>query len=296
MTTSTQPLRARSAAPRALAAALQWRLLLLWVATGLACTLVAALPVWRWLGSLLDYSPQAPAIAAGHEPLLLLGALTAPDAPMPLLTSLLRVSALLMLLLSPLLAGATLTAARSRSALGFGDLLRGGLAEYGPLLRLLLWSVVPLGLALGLGAAALGFNEQIHEHAILESAVTDGRNLALAIGGVVFLLAHASLEAGRGWLAADARLRSALKAWWRGLKLLLRRPLAVLAGYLLPTVCSLLLALLLLAVRGHVAPAGAGGFALAFLLGLGIAGALAWGKVARLFVMQALAADAHARR
>ncbi|TCT26165.1 hypothetical protein [Thermomonas haemolytica] len=296
MTTSIRPLRARAAAPRALAAALQWRLLLLWVAAGLACTLVAALPVWSWLGSLLDYSPQAPAIAAGHDPMPLLGALTAPDAPMPLLTSLLRVSALLMLLLSPLLAGATLTAARSRSTLGFGELLRGGLAEYGPLLRLLLWSVVPLGLALGIGAAALGFNEQIHEHAILESAVNDGRNIALAIGGVLFLLAHASLEAGRGWLAADARLRSALKAWWRGLALLLRRPLAVLAAYLLPTVCSLLLALLLLAVRGHVAPAGAGGFVLAFLLGLCIAGALAWGKVARLFAMRALAEDAHARR
>ncbi|MFZ5657759.1 MAG: hypothetical protein ACOY37_12045, partial [Pseudomonadota bacterium] len=142
----------------------------------------------------------------------------------------------------------------------------------------------------------LGFNEQIHEHAILESAINDGRNIALAIGGVLVLLAHASLEAGRGWLAADARLRSALKAWWRGLRLLLRRPLAVLAAYLLPTVCSLLLALLLLAVRGHVAPAGAGGFVLAFLLGLGIAGALAWGKVARLFAMRALAEDAHARR
>jgi hypothetical protein len=35
---------------------------------------------------------------------------------------------------------------------------------------------------------------------------------------------------------------------------------------------------------------------LAFLLGLGIAGALAWGKVARLFAMRALAEDAHARR
>ncbi|MFN3310395.1 MAG: hypothetical protein ACK40R_01670, partial [Thermomonas sp.] len=100
MTTSIRPLRARAAAPRALAAALQWRLLLLWVAAGLACTLVATLPVWSWLGSLLDYSPQAPAIAAGHDPMPLLGALTAPDAPMPLLTSLLRVSALLMLLLS----------------------------------------------------------------------------------------------------------------------------------------------------------------------------------------------------
>ena len=114
--------------------------------------------------------------------------------------------------------------------------------------------------------------------------------------GLLLLLAHAGIEAGRGWLATDARLRSALKAWWRGMKLLFRRPLAVLSAYLLPTLCSLLLALAMVALRQRVDAGGLGGFLLALLLACAIAGSLAWGKVARLFALRALAADAHARR
>ena len=70
--------------------------------------------------------------------------------------------------------------------------------------------------------------------------------------GLLFVLAHASLEAGRGWLAADGRLRSALKAWWRGLKLLARRPFAVLSVYLGTTLLGLALAALLLLLRPYL--------------------------------------------
>lgn len=290
-----RPLRASTAVARALTAAWQWRLLLLWILLPLLCVLVAALPAWVWLSSLLDHSPQATAIATGKAPMLLLAALTAPDAPLALLNTNIRVAAGLMLLLSPLLTAATVTALRSPSAPGFGDLLRGALADYGPMLRLLLWSLLPLGLALGLGAAALGFNDRLHEHAILATEVARGESLALGLMAVLLVLAHASIEAGRGWLAADARLRSARKAWWRGLGLLWRRPLAVLGAYLLPTLVSLLLAALLLALRGRLTPSG-GGLLLMFLLGLAIAGSLAWGKVARLHALRALALDHHAHR
>ena len=296
MTITQRPLRARSALPRALAGALQWRLLLLWVLTALCCALLAALPVWSWLGNLLDHSLQAPAVAAGSAPLLLMEGLMAQDAPMGVLAEGARSSAILMLLLSPLLAGATVAAARSPVPLRFGDLLRGGIGEYGPMLRLLLWSVFPLGAAAAILAVGMGMNEKLHEGAIVAADVEQGRNIALVVGGLLLLLAHAGIEAGRGWLAADARLRSALKAWWRGMRLLRRRPLAVLGAYLLPTVCSLLLALAVVALRQRVDASGLGGFLLALLLGCAIAGALAWGKVARLFAMRALAEDAHARR
>lgn len=296
MNTSIRPLRARTSVPRALAGALQWRLLLLWIVATLSCALIAALPAWGWLGDQLDHAIQAPAIAHGQAPMLLLDALMARSAPLPVLATNIQASALLMLLVSPLLVGATLVAARSRTALGFGELLRGGIGEYGPMLRLLLWSVLPMGAALLVMTAAIGFNDKAHEHAILAADVTRGRNIALLIGGILLLLAHAGVEAGRGWLAADARLRSALKAWWRGMRLLARRPIAVLSAYLVPTVCSLLLALLLLALRQRVDATGMGGFLLALLLGCCIAGALAWGKVARLFALRALAEDAHSRR
>ena len=101
-------------------------------------------------------------------------------------------------------------------------------------------------------SAIIAGNEKAHEHATLASEAATGRNIALWIGGLLFVLAHASLEAGRGWLAADGRLRSALKAWWRGLKLLCRRPIAVLAVYLGTTVAGLLLAVLLLLLRPYL--------------------------------------------
>lgn len=296
MNTSTRPLRARFAAPRALLSALQWRLLLLWIVTSLLCALVGTLPLWSWLGSQFDYSLQAPAIAAGKAPVMILDALTAPNNPLPVIGNNIRNVAILTLLLSPLLAGATITASRSKTAIGFGDLLRGGISEYGPMLRLLIWSVLPLGVAAGVMVMLMGFNEKIHEHAILASDISSGRNLAFVVGGLLLLLMHAGIEAGRGWLAADARLRSALKAWGRGMLLLLGRPLAVLWAYLLPTLCSLLLALAFIALRGHINPSGMGGFLLGLLLACAISGALAWGKVARLYAMRALAEDAHGRR
>ncbi len=296
MNTTNRPLRARTSVPRALAHALQWRLLLVWMAATLLCALLAALPAWNWLASQLNHALQAPAIATGKAPLRLIEALMADEAPLAVLFENVSSSAILMLLLSPLLAGATVAAARSRAPLGFGDLLRGGISEYGPMLRLLLWSVIPLGAAVTVALLGIGANEKIHAQAILAADIERGRNIALVVGGVLLLLAHAGIEAGRGWLAADARLRSAFKAWWRGVKLLGRRPLAVLSAYLVPTVCSLLLALLVVVLRQRIDASGLGGFLLAMLLGCAIAGTLAWGKIARLFALRALAEDAHARR
>ena len=42
MNTTNRPLRARTSVPRALAGALQWRLLLLWIGATLLCALVGA--------------------------------------------------------------------------------------------------------------------------------------------------------------------------------------------------------------------------------------------------------------
>ena len=280
----------------ALLRALQWRLWLLFAAASLLCALIAALPAWNWLAGALNHSVQADAIAAGEAPGLLLDALMSRDAPHGVIGESVSIAALLMLLLSPLLAGATVAAARSRTRLGFGDLLRGAITEYGPMLRMLLWSIVPIGFALLVMTMIVGGNEKAHEHAIRASELDTGRNIAFAIGALLFVLAHASLEAGRGWLATDGRLRSALKAWWRGVKLLCRRPVAVLLAWLVTTVLGLALALLFAYLRQFAGGAGLGGFLLALLLGCGIAAGLAWGRIARLYAMAALAGDMHARR
>ena len=296
MSTTPTSLSTAAALGRGLRGALQWRLWLLWALATLACALLGALPAWGWLSSLLDHSVHAGAIAAGTAPALLVEALTARDAPLPLLGASSLGAGLLMLLVSPLLAAATVAAFRSQARPGFGDLLRGAIGEYGPMLRMLLWSVVPLGIALAVGGMLLGANADAHAHAVLASELDTGRHLALAAGGLLFLLAHAGLEAGRGWLAADGRLRSALKAWWRGMRLLARRPVAVLAVWLVTTAAGLLLAALVLALRQRVDASGMAGFLVALLLPSLAVAALAWGRIARLYGMAALAADRHARR
>ena len=296
MTTTTSPLPARSALSHALRGAMQWRIWLLWiVATGM-CALIGALPVWNWLGGVLDYSLLGGAIATGKAPPLLIEAMMSRDTPMAVLVGGIKFATVLMLLISPMLAGATIAASRSRATLGFGDLLRGGIAEYGPMLRMLIWSVIPLGIAVMAITVIMGANESAHENAVLATDLDTGRNIAFIVGGILWVLAHASLEAGRGWLAADGRLRSALKAWWRGFKLLCRRPVAVLAVYLVTTVAGLLLALVMVALREHLDPSTGIGFVLAMLAGFGITAALAWSRIGRLFGMQSLAQDMHARR
>lgn len=292
-TTSTSAL---SVISTALGRALQWRLWLLFAATSLLCALIAALPAWNWLASVLNHSAHADAIAAGEAPTLLLDALLAREAPTGILGESNMIALLLMLLLSPLLAGATVAAARARSQLGFGDLLRGAISEYGPMLRMLLWSIVPFGFALLAMTVIVGANEKAHEQAILASELATGRNAGFIVGGLLFVLAHASLEAGRGWLAVDGRLRSALKAWWRGMNLLRQRPFAVLAVYLATTLFGLLLAAVLLLLRPYLGQDSMVALLLGLLLSSAVAIVLAWSRIARLFGMQALAEDMHARR
>lgn len=227
---------------------------------------------------------------------MLLDALLAREAPTGILGESNMIALLLMLLLSPLLAGATVAAARARSQLGFGDLLRGAISEYGPMLRMLLWSIVPFGFALLAMTVIVGANEKAHEQAILASELATGRNAGFIVGGLLFVLAHASLEAGRGWLAVDGRLRSALKAWWRGMNLLRQRPFAVLAVYLATTLFGLLLAAVLLLLRPYLGQDSMVALLLGLLLSSAVAIVLAWSRIARLFGMQALAEDMHARR
>ena len=191
MTHHTQPsMPLRRALGKSLDGALQWRLWLLWIGATLLCALVAALPLWAWLGDQLNHSVHAADVAAGKAPLLLFDAAMAPNSPLALLVGNVWISGVLMLLLSPWLAGAAVAAARAPERLGFGELVRGGVAEYGPMLRMLLWSLIPLGLALLVMTIIFGANEKAHEHAIMASEVSTGRTIGFVVGGALFVLAH----------------------------------------------------------------------------------------------------------
>ena len=109
----------------ALGAGLHWRLWVLWIIATLACALVAAIPIWGWLAEQFNHSVHAADIAAGKAPMLMLDATMARHAPLAVLTESTWVATFLMLLLSPLLAGAAVAGLRNRNA-GFAELLQGG--------------------------------------------------------------------------------------------------------------------------------------------------------------------------
>jgi hypothetical protein len=182
----------------------------------------------------------------------------------------------------------TIHAARATRRPGFTDLLAGGAQEYARMFRMLVWSVVPLAIAGILAGIAFKVAGKAGESAILESDAERASHIAMIVAGVVFALVHATIDAGRALLANERRRRSAIVAWWGGVKLMVRRPLSLLGVYVVVTGVGLLLAGLLALARLHVPALGAGGTAGAFLLTQLAVLVLGWMRSARLFAMMAL--------
>lgn len=272
----------------ALRAALQWRLLLLWVLLLLAPTLLIALPTWTLLADKTSNAVDAASMAAGTDVPRIAEALeTLGDAAGALTVNAIA-AMVLVLLLSPLLTGMVAGTIRGGRRLRFGELLQAGMADYGPMLRMLLWSVIPLGVAIGLGAVAIKGLTANAEHAILASEVDTPRRIGLVLLAVLFVFAHAGVETGRASLGVNGQSRSAIRAWWRGFKLTLRRPVAVLGTCLLTLLAGLVVAALVLLLRMQVDGIGIGGAIIAFLLTQLAVAALCWSRIARLHGLAAI--------
>ncbi|MEZ5464621.1 MAG: hypothetical protein R3F22_05210 [Lysobacteraceae bacterium] len=271
-----------SATGHGIRSAFSLRLILLWLLFLAIPALLVAIPQWQQLMPMIGYSVDADGWASSFNvPVigdLIMAIGRGNGSPMPNSGP----AMLLTLLLSPLLTGMLVAQIRQGGGLGFRELIQGGIAEYGRLFRLMLVSIIPMGIAFGLAAAAASAAGDSADEAIYAVDADFAKNLAMIFGGIVLLLAHSTVEAGRAQFAADGRLRSAFKAWWRGLKLLLRRPVATLGVYLLTTILSLLAALLFITLRVHVSAAGTGGFLLAIGLTQLIIASLAWGRIARI--------------
>ena len=297
MTTETT-LAPRSLAPRAAGprgvlqaarAALQWRLLLWWAVLLLLPTVVAALPVWELLSASLDHSVYAARLAERLDMIAYADILHgARDQYAPALGAGSLVALVLTLLLSPLLAGMALAAARAPAPLGSGALLATGAQAYPRMARMLAWSVVPLGLAGLAGSSAHHLAGQIAETALLETDAERAAHLALLATIVLLVLAHATIDVGRAMLATDRRRTSAIGAWWRGCAELARRPLALLGTYLGITAAGLALAAVLAFARVHVPALGTAGTAGAVVLAQLVVLVIGWMRMARLFALTAL--------
>lgn len=271
-------------------AALQWRLLVIWLAAALLPTLLLAAPMWSSLSAILDQSVRAPELARSLDVLALADIIAELKRNSLSLQAGGIAAVVLTLLLSPLLTGVIVTAGRAAETASFRQLFAGAVSEYPRMFRMLLWAVVPLGLAMAIGGAAADSAERFAEQASLESVAGNWSLFANVLGVFLLALANLTLDAGRAQLAIDRRRSSAVKAWWRGLKLLLRRPGATFGSYLLLTIAGLLVAALFALARFNVAGSNGllllAGFVLAQLVVL----AMAWMRAARLFALMSLSA------
>lgn len=277
---------------RAAGAALQWRLLLWWALLLMLPALVAALPVWRMLSASLDYSVHAARLAERLDMLALADVMGgAQERWGSAIGSGGLVALGLTLLLSPLLSGMTVAAARAPGRLGMSSLLAAGAQEYGRMLRMLVWAAIPLALTGVLAGALFRAAGRTAETALLESDAQHAARLAMAGAALLFVIVHATVDAGRALLATERRRKSAVVAWWGGVRLLLRRPLALLGSYVAVTAIGLAVAALLALARLRVPALGTGGTVGAFLLAELVVVVLGWMRCARLFALMALARD-----
>jgi len=287
MITTTSP--SFSALLRAARAALQWRLLLIWVLLMLIPVAIFTIPAWNLLSGALDHSVHADALAQQLDMLSFTDLMSLQGKHAMAFDSAAVLAAIVTLLLTPFFSAMAAGAARADAAPHWRALVAAGLADYPRMLRMLIWSLIPLGLAGALGGAAVSAAAEHGRDAITAAEANLWPNLALGLTALLMVLAHASVDAGRAQLAIERRRSSAVMAWWAGCRLLLRRPLHGLGIYLLIGAAGLGLAGALGVARLNVSGASIGGFIGAVLLVQLAVAVLGWMRSARLFALVALA-------
>jgi len=267
--------------------ALQWRLLLLWVVVLLIPTIIMALPLWQIISSQLNYSINSEALAQ-HMNMNAIGDIFYAMSVNKMLLQEAGLGALIFtLLLSPFLSGAIVSAARAQSPLALGKLVHGGIAEYWRMFRMLVWAFIPLGIAGGIGAGLTHWADTYAETAILESNADLAAHVALAVMLVLLVIADASVDAGRAQFVISTIRRSAIKAWWNGFLLVVRRPLTTLGFYVVLTLAGAVLVAVFGVVRMNSGSVHPFGFIAGLILTQLIVLSTAWMKSARIFALAA---------
>jgi hypothetical protein len=269
-------------------AAVQWRLLLLWMLIMLIPATVVALPLWRMLGGLMDTSVHSAEWAQHFNDLMFTDTImNFADHPQWLSVGVL-LGLLLTLLLSPFLDGMIVGSGRAGRRLGFGALLQNGLIEYGRMFRVMLWSVLLYGVFAVVFGAASHIVEKHADAAVLESQVDTYHSIAHWVLLIVFVLVQSIVESTRSAFIADTGLRSATRALGRGFRQLFKRPLRTLLFYIVVTLIGLLVTSVFAVARIHVTAFGFG-FLVALVLSQLIVIAIGWMRTARLFALAEVA-------
>jgi hypothetical protein len=269
----------------AMRAAVQWRLLLLWLLIMLIPASVVALPLWRMLSGLLDSSVHASEWAQHFNALMFSDVAFVLSEHAQWAAAAAIMGVVITLLLAPFVDGMIVGSGRAGTVLGFGGLLQNGLQEYGRMFRTMLWSLLPYGIVVAVMSATGSMAARHAGTAVLESQADGYADAMHVVVLIVFVLVHSIVESARAAFIADLTLRSATRALWRGVRQLLRQPLKTLLFYVIVTAIGLLLASLFAVARIHVTAFGGGGFLLALLLSQLMILMIGWMRTARLFAL-----------
>ena len=283
--TFTPPTTRAGMARHAHAVATQWRLLLLWTAAMLIPTALLAWPLWAMLADQLDRSLYAAQWAKQLDAMVLA------DLAAKLMDNAATISQagltalVLTILMSPLLNGAIVAAARAPEPLKIMSLLQKGLQDYGRMFRLWVWALVLLGAA---GAASGGLFHLVDKYAdkaILESDATLVSRLAIALTALVFLLIHLTVDAGRAQLAVYPSRTSAVKAWWRACKMVKAQFLGAVGFYLGFTLTGMVLVVVVTALRVALPQLGSAWFIIGVVLTELTVVVIGWMRITRLVAL-----------
>ncbi len=283
---------------RALFAGAQWRPLLLWWAALLLPTLLATLPVLGFFSALLDTSTRAKQVVAWLDSATLLELVRQAGEP--------QFSAgvpggylaglLVLLVIAPAVTGAMVAAARSDEPLRLRPLLAAAGELFGRMARLALVGAVALGVGGAIAAGAFKLAESAGEKAIWATQAGRQRAAATAVSALVLWLAHLTLDAGRAVLSAEPARRSAFRAWWAGVRLILRLPVRTFAVGLLGTAAGLGIAASVMLLRLRIEQGSAVRVGLAWALAQAAVVAVGWGKAVRIAGLAELARADSAER
>jgi hypothetical protein len=270
---------------RSLRKAMQWRLLFLWWASLLVPGAIAAMPVAAFLGANLDHSTRANDIVTwmdGSTVIDLLHSLADSGAAAALRAGTMG-AVLTLLFIAPFMAGAMVTAAHSDEPLPLQRLLAGAGEMYGRMLRTALCGLLPLALGVGLAVASFKMAAKANEHAIWEADAIRRLHQASIAAAILFFVFHLLVDGARAHFAAEPSRRSALAAFWGAVRLLVRRPLRMLAVGAAGSLAGLGIAALFMLLRLRVEQAGTFSIALAWILAQAAHVSVGWGRGARIF-------------
>lgn len=276
---------------RAMRRAFQWRLLMLSPVALLVASAATLFAFSQFFGELLSHSPRWRELTSLDSSALanmLKGFGTPAGDAIP---TAIETSLVLALVFAPLLAGAALVVADAAARPRLRELLAGAGAYYPRLLRMQIAALVPLGLAGIVISVVNKWATRVSDAATSDTATHTSGRIALVVAIVLVFLAQLVVDAGRARMAAEPARRSAVRALWAGVKLVVKRPRHALSLGVTTMVVALLAAAVLLVVRQQIAQTSGAAILVAFLIAQLAVAAVAWGHAAKLCGLVEIARD-----